>query len=81
VTQPRLPLRLILLAALALGAALLIGLVIATLNSALEFYQRLVDLPLWLRVPLIGIGALLLAKRVDDRAHGLAPRCVEWFGG
>jgi len=64
VAQPRLPLRLILLAALALGAALLLGLVIATLNSALEFYQRLVDLPLWLRVPLIGIGALLLGALI-----------------
>jgi GTP-binding protein EngB required for normal cell division len=60
VAQPRLPLRLILLAALALGAALLIGLVVATLNSALEFYQRVVDLPLWLRLPLIALGALLL---------------------
>jgi uncharacterized protein len=60
VPSPRLPLRLVFLAALAIGAALLLGLVIATLNSVLEFYQRLSDLPLWLRVPLIALGAALL---------------------
>jgi len=60
VPSPRLPLRLVFLAALAIGAALVLGLVVATLNSALEFYQRLSDLPLWLRVPLIALGAALL---------------------
>jgi GTP-binding protein EngB required for normal cell division len=54
---PRLPLRLILLAALALGAALLLGLLVATLNSLLEFYQRLAEMPLWLRVPLLVVAA------------------------
>ena len=58
--QPRLPLRLFLFAALAIGAALLLGLVVATLNSLLEFYQRLAALPLWLRLPLIVAGALLV---------------------
>lgn len=58
--QPRLPLRLILFAALAIGAALLLGVVVATLNSLLEFYQRLAGLPLWLRLPLIVAGALLV---------------------
>ncbi|HEY6941249.1 GTPase, partial [Dokdonella sp.] len=51
--RTRLPLRLVLFAALALGAALLLGLVVMTLNGVLEFYQRLVDLPLWLRIPLL----------------------------
>lgn len=59
-SQPRLPLRLILFAALAVGGAILIGLLVATLNSLLEFYQRLVELPLWLRLPLIAAGALAL---------------------
>lgn len=58
---PRLPLRLIFLAALAIGAALLLGLLVATLNSLLEFYQRLAELPLWLRLPLIVAGAALLS--------------------
>jgi uncharacterized protein len=61
VPSPRLPLRLVFLAALAIGAALVLGLVVATLNSVLEFYERLADLPLWLRVPLIALGACLLA--------------------
>ncbi|WP_395682273.1 GTPase [Dokdonella sp.] len=59
--KPRLPLRLILFAALAIGAALLLGLVVATLNSLLEFYQRLVELPLWLRIPLLATAALGVA--------------------
>jgi GTPase SAR1 family protein len=58
--EPRLPLRLVFVAALAIGAALLIGLVVATLNSLLEFYQRLGELPLWMRLPLIVAGALAL---------------------
>ena len=59
--QPRFPLRLLQLAALAIGAALLLGLVVATLNSLLELYQRLVELPLWLRVPLVAAAALVVA--------------------
>ncbi len=58
---PRLPLRLILLAALALGAAVLIGLVVTTLNGLLELYQRVAELPLWLRVPLAIAAALVVA--------------------
>ena len=59
--QPRLPLRLIFVAAIAIGAALLLGLVVATLNSLLEFYQRLSELPIWLRLPLIAAAAATLA--------------------
>ena len=58
--KARLPLRLVFLAAIAIGAALLLGVVVATLNSLLEFYQRLVALPLWLRLPLTIAGALLV---------------------
>ena len=58
--KARVPLRLLIVAALAIGAALLLGLVVATLNSALEFAQRVADLPLWLRVPLIAFGTMLL---------------------
>jgi len=58
--SPRLPLRLIFLAALAIGAALLLGLVVATLNSLLEFYQRLAAMPIWLRAPLVVAGACVL---------------------
>lgn len=56
----RLPLRLILLAACAVGGAILIGLLVATLNSLLEFYQRLVELPPWLRLPLVAAAAAAL---------------------
>ena len=59
--QPRLPLRLIFLAALALGAALLVGLLVATLNSLLDFYQHVAAMPLWLRLPLIVALALAVA--------------------
>ena len=41
----------------------MLGLVVATLNSVLEFYQRLAELPLWLRVPLIALGARAAASR------------------
>ncbi|KAB2897369.1 MAG: hypothetical protein F9K31_11930, partial [Dokdonella sp.] len=58
---PRLPLRLLLLAALALAAALVLGLVLTTLNNLLEFHERVAALPLWLRAPLLALGALLLA--------------------
>jgi GTP-binding protein EngB required for normal cell division len=60
VASPRLPLRLILVAAVAIGAALALGLVVATLNGVLELYERLADLPLALRVPLVALGAALL---------------------
>ncbi|MGH8171543.1 MAG: hypothetical protein ACREPX_00255, partial [Rhodanobacteraceae bacterium] len=63
-SPPRLPLRLVFFAALAIGAALLIGLVVATLNSLLEFYQRVSELSLWLRVPLIVAGALALGALI-----------------
>ncbi|GAA0707656.1 GTPase [Dokdonella soli] len=59
-SRPRLPLRLIFLAALAIGAALLLGLVVATLNSLFEFYQRLAAMPIWLRAPLLVAGAFVL---------------------
>ena len=39
--SPRLPLRFVFAAAIAIGAALLLGLVVATLNGALELYQRI----------------------------------------
>ena len=58
--QSRLPLRLIFVAAIAIGAALLLGLVVATLNNLLEFYQRVAALPLWLRAPLVVAGAIVL---------------------
>ncbi|WP_300615716.1 GTPase [Dokdonella sp.] len=60
-SKPRLPLRLILLAALALGAVLLLGFLVATLNSLLEFYERLAAMPAWLRLPLVAAGAAALA--------------------
>ncbi len=59
--SPRLPLRLILLVALAVAAALVLGLLVATVNSVLEFYQRLAELPLWLRAPLVILAAAVLA--------------------
>jgi len=59
--QPRVPLRLLLVAAIAIGGALLLGLVVMTLNSLLELYQRLSELPIWLRLPLIVAGAIALA--------------------
>jgi GTPase SAR1 family protein len=51
---------LILLTALAVGAALLLGLVVATLNGLFEFYQRWQAMPFWLRVPSIIVAALVL---------------------
>ncbi|MEO6295666.1 MAG: GTPase [Dokdonella sp.] len=60
--RPRLPLRLIFLAALVLGAALLLGLVVTTLNNLLELYQRLAAMPIWLRAPLIVAAALALGS-------------------
>jgi len=59
-SQPRLPLRLVFLAALAIAAVLALGFVVATLNHLLEFYQRIAALPLWLRAPLVALGAIVL---------------------
>ena len=58
-TRPRLPLRLVFLAALAIAAALALGLVVSTLNGVLELYERASGLPAWLRFPLIALGAAL----------------------
>ncbi len=58
--RSRLPLRLIFLAVLALVVALLLGLLIGALNGLIAFYQRVVDLPVWLRLPLICLVALAL---------------------
>ena len=58
--SPRLPLRFVFAAAIAIGAALLLGLVVATLNGALELYQRISDLPVWLRFPLIALTAAIV---------------------
>ncbi len=59
--KPRLPLRLFLLIAIAIGAALLLGLLVSTLNGALELYERLNNAPLLLRLPLIALAGLVLA--------------------
>ncbi len=59
-SQPRLPLRLILLGLLAIAAVVVVWLAISMVNGLLEFYERLVALPLLLRIPLIVIvGAAL----------------------
>ncbi|MGA9422541.1 MAG: GTPase [Rhodanobacteraceae bacterium] len=58
--RSRFPLRLIVLAALAIGGALLLGLLIGVLNDVITFYQRVADLPPWLRLPLIVAIALAL---------------------
>jgi GTP-binding protein EngB required for normal cell division len=60
VPSPRLPLRLVFAAAIAIGAALLLGFVVMTLNGVLELYERLVALPVWLRVPLIVVATMLI---------------------
>lgn len=59
-STPRLPLRLVLLLVAAVAALLAVGLLVATANSVLEFYQRIVLLPLWLRLPLAIAASLLL---------------------
>lgn len=63
--QPRLPLRFILLALLVVAALVLLGLGISLVNSLLEFYERLANLPLLVRVPLILVaGAALFGLAV-----------------
>lgn len=58
--RSRLPLRLVLLAATAVGVVLLLGFLVATLNTLLEFHQRVADLPAWLRLPLYALAASAL---------------------
>ena len=56
----RLPLRLVLLAAAAVGLVLLLGFLAATLNSLLEVLERIAALPAWLRLPLyVGLAGAL----------------------
>ena len=52
-SQPRLPLRLILLGLLAIAVVVVIWLAIGMINGLLEFHARLVALPLLVRIPLI----------------------------
>jgi len=59
--RPRLPLRLLLLAAAAIGVIVLLGVLIGTVNGVLELYERLAALPAWLRWPLLCIATLALA--------------------
>ena len=59
--KSRLPLRLFMFVVIATAAALLLGLLVGTLNGALELYERLGSAPLWLRLPLIVSAALLVA--------------------
>lgn len=80
--QNRLPLRLVLLAALTVGAVLLLGFLVATLNGLLEFYERVAAMPPWLRVPLLAAGTAALAAvglllwrlaRPSSKAGGAKP--------
>ncbi|MEO7200279.1 MAG: GTPase, partial [Dokdonella sp.] len=57
----RLPLRLIIFAVLAIVAVVLIALAVSTLNSALELYERVSSMPLWLRLPLGLVLVLVVA--------------------
>jgi len=52
-SKPRLPLRLILFAVLAIGGVFLIGFLVGIVNSVLELYERLLAMPLLVRLPLI----------------------------
>jgi GTP-binding protein EngB required for normal cell division len=58
--RARLPLRLLFVGVVAIAAALLVGLLVSTLNGVLELYARVSDLPLWLRAPLVTACALVL---------------------
>ena len=70
--KSRLPLRLFMFVAIAIGAALLLGLLVGTLNGALELYERLSSAPLWLRLPMVVLAALLVT--------GLAVLIWRWWG-
>ncbi len=58
-SRSRLPLRLILLAALAFAAVLAVTLAASAVNNLLELYTRVAALPLWLRAPLVALVAAL----------------------
>jgi uncharacterized protein len=60
-SRSRLPLRLILLGLLAIAAVVAVWLAISMINGLLEFLERLVALPLLLRIPLIIIVAAAFA--------------------
>jgi hypothetical protein len=53
----RFPLRLVLLAILVIAVTVLIGLAVSLVNSLLEFQERLAQLPLLVRLPLIALTA------------------------
>jgi len=57
--RSRLPLRLVLLAALAIAGVLLLSLAVSTFNNLLELFERIAALPLWLRAPLLVLVATL----------------------
>ncbi|MEO7916284.1 MAG: GTPase [Dokdonella sp.] len=63
-SSTRLPLRLFLFAALAVGVALLIGLLVTTLNGALELVERINAAPIWVRLPLIALIGLALGMAI-----------------
>lgn len=79
----RLPLRLIALALLSVAVVLVLGLLLATVNSALELYERLQTLPFWIRWPglaaamLVIIMALWLAWRLLRPQRRHSPRTVQ----
>ena len=58
---PRLPLRLLVFALVALALAAVLGLAVSTVNSVLELGERLVALPWYLRVPMLLAMALVVA--------------------
>ncbi|WP_440223708.1 GTPase [Dokdonella sp. MW10] len=57
-STPRIPLRLVLFAVIAIGGVLLVGFLVGLANSLLELYERMAALPLLLRVPLLVALAL-----------------------
>ena len=79
----RLPLRLIALALLSVAVVLVLGLLLATVNSALELYERLQTLPFWIRWPglagalLVIVLALWLAWRLLRPQRGHSPRTMQ----
>ncbi len=56
-SRSRLPLRLILLGLLAIAVVVVIWLAIGMINGLLEFHERLIALPLLVRIPLIALVA------------------------